>query len=1086
MKRHNCKQRTLMCRFGDSRHSSSNWQSIWNVGSSITFPGSIYEYNRLFEYHPAGDHNPILPAMSKVCFTSESKTKYLANRSGITSDYRSSNISDLIQNKSNSQSKSKCQIIPQHTRLFQDECHNFQLCIIENEIRLIELFIETNDNNSNQNYKNYKNYKNNQKHNYKNTNKNRNRCFNNSENGGYRIYFYKCFLWRFRTKGKNGDVLYGIAEVNDYNKNKNRKNNYNYQYDRRGRFGYNNSKNKKYSGKEDEYPPWILSHILNSGDVLKHIEIKMKRKLSKDYNLTSDCIGILNKNEFEKQFKENLPNSIKHKQLLFDPNVEINFNLEKVKHTLQSKRNKKKYQTFVKDIKDMNIIDKDFDPDNQEQQFQFYEKKQNHHMNNNNKKNKNNNRNGNTRNWQSVLRFENARNFRRRDQYLNWQQRSQNESCENWNLGCDYNYTKKSMVTAFDTFFETKLLSSIHASLFYNKLFPQLAETQIYIDKYKGVYYQELLLLLEVDGGNGKYYKYSMAFIVNRVKDIHGKYTNKILNYTLNSINTPNITMANVRLASKNNKLDNDSWVNTMNDNTLSFYKNYFNIRFAPTRKKQQKLQKTITTTTPSGLGIEHLHPRCEIDLTRVNTGLHVSQDKQTSVSKTILKRLMDGEMQFQVPKYLGCFENSICLTTHNTEITATNTTCTTRRTSSGNCFDNSENGCVNENIETRSSETFLMQGWQTKNNDYQPTTKGITATTRGAPAATKTTQTKLVTGINTPGGDFWNSCGDSSANLNWNGVLKSRCKKDRSRNNGNNNNRMKNNRGGSINQSTNNSNNYHNNSSTNTMIGEDTVVVNGGMQTVLDNTIGINNYSNNSCTRYCVYGLVSLLNDLRQLKNGAFEAKFSLKLKIVYLLNVFYKFLASETNISIDRLANVSIENIVFKIPNCQINKDRHFGKLLFVSDNIENAIKSPNIQILNRFIGINGNLNNYRDGVNNTSTIQLRCHDCMDTLCVMMQQVMTFSMDIRMGSDSQISIEYARNIKHCKDVANSMNINNNVESKMQLVQMLNIMDFKIVQLIELFNMKLRNLLRNEQMKVDGYINRQEFSYEMTNRKLK
>ena len=117
----------------------------------------------------------------------------------------------------------------------------------------------------------------------------------------------------------------------------------------------------------------------------------------------------------------------------------------------------------------------------------------------------------------------------------------------------------------FDEFFGL-ILANLYQTLKFNILHPNLVETQVYIDKYKAKRYQELLMLIEIKHpSQNKYYKYSSVFIVNHHRG----------GYTLNCINTASITMANILLATYNNKFDVNSWAPTMSNPYMSFYQEF-------------------------------------------------------------------------------------------------------------------------------------------------------------------------------------------------------------------------------------------------------------------------------------------------------------------------------------------------------------------------------------------------------------------------------------------------------------------------------------------------------------------------------
>ena len=119
----------------------------------------------------------------------------------------------------------------------------------------------------------------------------------------------------------------------------------------------------------------------------------------------------------------------------------------------------------------------------------------------------------------------------------------------------------------FDEFFSL-ILSNVYETVKLNFLYPYIVETQVYIDKYKAKRYQELLMLVEIKHPQmDYYYKYSLVFIVNHHR------SGEICSYTLNCINTASITIPNVRLATEKNEVAPDSFVATMNNPFISFYK---------------------------------------------------------------------------------------------------------------------------------------------------------------------------------------------------------------------------------------------------------------------------------------------------------------------------------------------------------------------------------------------------------------------------------------------------------------------------------------------------------------------------------
>ena len=91
------------------------------------------------------------------------------------------------------------------------------------------------------------------------------------------------------------------------------------------------------------------------------------------------------------------------------------------------------------------------------------------------------------------------------------------------------------------------MMANVYDSLLYSKLYPNHVQSQIYIDKYNGVYHFEFVILLEVKNTinqNNKVHKYGLTLV-------KGKNNNC---YSVKCINPASIALTNIKLACSSNK----------------------------------------------------------------------------------------------------------------------------------------------------------------------------------------------------------------------------------------------------------------------------------------------------------------------------------------------------------------------------------------------------------------------------------------------------------------------------------------------------------------------------------------------------
>ena len=102
----------------------------------------------------------------------------------------------------------------------------------------------------------------------------------------------------------------------------------------------------------------------------------------------------------------------------------------------------------------------------------------------------------------------------------------------------------------FDGLFNLMLIS-MYNSLLFSKLYPQFVHKQIYIDKYNATYHCEFVILLEIKNMfiKNKVHKYGLTLIVNNQNRSHD-FNHKGC-YILNCINSGNIALSNIQLASQ-------------------------------------------------------------------------------------------------------------------------------------------------------------------------------------------------------------------------------------------------------------------------------------------------------------------------------------------------------------------------------------------------------------------------------------------------------------------------------------------------------------------------------------------------------
>lgn len=471
----------------------------------ITQSQSVFHFNEMARYYPKGDAYPLLPKLSNFAFMSKGKPIYLyqlkheqarnklnsnnTNCNNTNSNYnvnaptnhsvnfnkhagcsgqfhsKNSNYTQhnfgntkttrctrnhlnggSSNNKSNSGGDFGSNYDGKYVEIYQQESHNFQLCVIDCNIIFVSIY---------------------------NCGIN-NVCDNNED---YHLRYKADYvIWRLYTVNESTNrVYYGVAEPND----------------------------KNYTKTYDKYrrPKWKLQSIMNENqllaffanhkksiDVIKYfnggkVEITQNLNLGLNNNYSQKRRRYWNSNSgknyannvvrFKQTLLSYLPQRIEIQAVKYDPNVPIAFNLDKISSSLRSNSNEKKYASLENDIKQ---------------------------------------------------------------------------------LKCG----------TFDGLLSL-MMASMYKSLFYSQIYPDLVQTQIYIDKYNGTYYQELVILLEVENKNilDKYHKYGLTFITEC-----DDYGNPI-RYVLNCINTANITLANIKLVAQNDEL----LLSQMYEEQVSFYK---------------------------------------------------------------------------------------------------------------------------------------------------------------------------------------------------------------------------------------------------------------------------------------------------------------------------------------------------------------------------------------------------------------------------------------------------------------------------------------------------------------------------------